>query len=82
MNYIRQTSVSYSSGKVLSVEKMNCSRTVQCYADGYDHDTVEQLQYLFDRFGPVSSWSSAYRTNTWNLNIERKSGECLPMIIN
>ena len=51
---------------------MNCSRTVQCYADGYDGDTVKQLlQYLSHRFGPVSSWSSAYRTDAWSLNIER-----------
>ena len=71
--YLSQTSVSYASGRVLSVERVNCSR-VQCYADGYDGDTVEQLQYLSHRFGPVSSWSSAYRTDAWSLNIQRRAG--------
>ena len=67
--------MSYPSGSVLNLKKLNCSGTVGCYADGYDVNTVRQLQYVSDRFGPVSSWSSAYRTDTWNLNIERKSGE-------
>ena len=73
--YLNQTSLNYSSGAVSSVEKLNCSETVRCYADGYNDDTVEQLKYLTDRFGLVSSWSSAYRTDAWNLNIARKSGE-------
>ena len=73
--YLNQTSLSYSSGVVSSIEKLNCSKTVQCYADGYNDNNVEQLKYLSDRFGPVSSWSSAYRTDTWNLSIARKSGK-------
>ena len=72
--------MSYSPGSVLNFEKIDC-RTVQCYADGYDDDTVEQLQYVSNRFGPVSSWSSARRTDTWNLNIERRNGEQLCMKI-
>ena len=70
--YLNQTSL--SGAAVSSVEKLNCSETVQCYADGYNDNTVEQLKYLSDRFGPVSSWSSAYRTDSWNLNIVRKQG--------
>ena len=73
--FLNQTSLSHSSGVVSSVEKLNCSETVQCYADGYSDDTVEQLKYLTDCFGPVSSWSSAYRTDTWNLSITRRSGK-------
>ena len=78
--YLSQTSVSYTSGRVMSLEKINCSGTVQCYADGYDDDTVEQLQYLSRRFGPVSSWSSAYRTDTWSLNIQRRAGQSVILI--
>ena len=76
--YLNQTSLSYSSsGVISSIEKLNCSGTVQCYANGYSDATVEQLKYLADRFGPVSSWSSAYRTDTWNLSIARQSGKLL-----
>lgn len=64
-----------------SVENLNCSRIVHCYADGYDDDTVEQLRYLSDRFGPVSTWSSAERTDTWRLHITRATGELSIYII-
>ena len=69
--YLSQTSASYTASRVLSLEKISCSSTVQCYADGYDDDTVEQLQHVSQRFGPVASWSSAYRTDSWSLRIER-----------
>ena len=72
--YLGQTSVSYSTGAITSVEKIACSGTTRCYADGYDGDTLTQLRYVSNRFGPVSSWSSAYRTDAWRLNITRRSG--------
>ena len=71
--YLSETSVSGAGSA--TVEKMNCSGGIQCYADGYDDDTVEQLQFISRRFGPVSSWSSAYRTDAWRLHIERTSGQ-------
>ena len=80
-HYVWNTSVSYSQGSVLSTERISCAQTAPCYADGYGEHTVWQMLYVSDRFGPASSWSSAYRADTWNLNIERKNSKRLPKIV-
>ena len=69
--FLDETSVSYPYGTVSSVENVGCFGTLGCYGDGYTNDTVKQLQYVSSRYGPVSSWSSAYRTDVWSLDIER-----------
>ena len=62
---------------MLSIEKIECdtSATLPCDTDVHAEDTVRQLSYISDRFGPLSSWSSARITDSWNLNIQRKSGK-------
>ena len=62
--YIDRTTVSGVS-EATSVEKL--SRCTFCYANGYDDETIEQLRYTSSLFGPVSSWTNAYRADAWNL---------------
>ena len=41
--------------------------------DGGGH-TADNLIYLTNRFGPISSFSGSYRADRWTVNIERSPG--------
>ena len=74
--YIDNSSVVYSPGQVLTVERIrSSSRTIDC-AYGSDTggcNTLHVLQYLRGRFGPVSSFSGSYRADSWTLQISRQN---------
>ena len=75
--YLDNSSVVYSPGQVLTVERIrSSSRTIDC-AYGSDTggcNTLRVLQYLRGRFGPVSSFSGSYRADSWTLQISRRNG--------
>ena len=60
-------------GQVLQTEKVDymsiTSSTEE--ADEEGGNTVRTLQYLTDRFGPVSSFSASRRADSWAMNIRR-----------
>ena len=70
--FLDKSSVTYSGGKVLTVER----RTYRPSGYGSDSgggDTLGLLQYLHNRFGPVTSFSGSYRADSWVLHIDRNN---------
>ena len=65
--------VSYSPRSVLSVEKV-ANILLPSLAngfDGYGNHTLQALQYLTERFGPVSSFTGTGKADRWMLTINR-----------
>ncbi|KAL5481221.1 hypothetical protein EMCRGX_G021337 [Ephydatia muelleri] len=73
-NYYRGVSnVTYPSGSVFSVERD--SHLQDAYGNDEDGSTtLELLQYVTQRFGPVSTFSGSYSVDNWKLNL----GSTLP----
>ena len=57
-------------GQVLAVE--NSMRLFASYGPA-DVDTEELLATIFNRFGPVSSFTGTYQADVWRLNINRRN---------
>ncbi len=67
-------SSSVIGGRVLSVENTLSHNAYGIDAEyeidrGIDEDTEELLLYLYERFGPVSSFTGTYRADQWTLTI-------------
>ena len=65
--------VSYPPGSVLSVEKV-ANVLLPSLAngfDGYGNHTLQALEYLTERFGPVASFTGTGKADRWSLNINR-----------
>ena len=80
--YQYNSSVSYTSGRVQSVEKPNHREIPYVYGYGEDSgggDTAKLLQYLVNRFGSVASFSGTYRANRWRVNMIFQEGMCMCM---
>ena len=73
--YLDRSDVTYSAGSVTTLERVPYSEIPYGYGSdaGGDH-TLEVLQYVTERFGPVASFSGSYRADRWTLNIERRNG--------
>ena len=41
-------------------------------SDSGDDSTQKLLLYLYERFGPVSSFTGTYQADRWNMNITRR----------
>lgn len=78
--YDTRSRLNYRSGSVRSMERVSYSNLPSGHADGYDEDIIETLQYITDHYGPVTSFSSAYRANHWTVNIKRTGGWYLAII--
>ena len=75
--YIDDSSVVYSPGQVLTLERISGRSQTLSYAYGSDTgggNTLRVLQYLRGRFGPVASFSGSYRADSWTLQISRQNG--------
>ena len=67
------SNVTYPSGSVFSVERD--SHLQDAYGNDEDGSTtLELLQYVTQRFGPVSTFSGSYSVDNWKLNL----GSTLP----
>ena len=77
--------VTYQPGKVLVVERVGYGIIPCVYgSDTGGCRTLQALQYLYNRFGPVASFSGSYKADSWTLNIERQeaiSGKCTYLLI-
>ena len=65
--------VSYPPGSVLSVEKV-ANTLLPSLAngfDGYGNHTLQALEYLTERFGPVASFTGASKADGWMLTLNR-----------
>ena len=69
--YLQRSSVVYSPGQVLTLERSNYQTLPSGYGGG--SDTLRVLQYLRGRFGHVASFSGSYRADSWTLQISRQS---------
>ena len=68
--------MSYSSGRVLTVESPSPGEIPRGFGeDSGGGDTVGLLQYLFNRFGHVSSFSGTYRADRWSVTINHQLEE-------
>ena len=69
------SSVSYSSGRVLTVESPSRGEIPRGYGeDSGGGDTVGLLQYLQDRFGDAASFSATYRADSWRVDLILQEG--------
>lgn len=69
------SNVTYSAGKVLSVEKVS-DILLPSLANGLDADgdhTVQALTYLIDRFGSTTSFTGTYYADRFTMSIDRTS---------
>ena len=69
--------MTYPPGRVSAIEN-----NLRLFAIGSDllggGETHQLLQYLYERFGPVTSFTGTYQADEWRLNINRRdpdSGE-------
>ena len=74
--YLDRCYVVYAPGQVLEVERI--PRNYQNFPNGRGPDTgggntLGMLQAIRRRFGPVASFSGAYRANSWTLQISRQN---------
>ena len=74
--YLDRCYVVYAPGQVLAVEQI--PRNYQTFPNGRGPDTgggntLGMLQAIRRRFGPVASFSGAYRANSWTLQISRQN---------
>ena len=74
--YLDRCYVVYAPGQVLAVERI--PRNYQTFPNGRGPDTgggntLGMLQAIRRRFGPVASFSGAYRANSWTLQISRQN---------
>ena len=63
---------------MLSVEKPSPTILPDAHGSaGYSdsRDTIEVLQYIANRFGPVASFTGTYRATSWRLNINRRRAD-------
>ena len=63
--------VSYPPGSVLSVEKV-ANILLPSLAngfDGYGNHTLQALEYLMERFGPVASFTGTGKADRWRLTV-------------
>ena len=66
-------------GQVLAVEN-----SMRLYAYGPDDgggDTEELLTTIYNRFGPVSSFTGTYQADVWRLNINHRNPDSSKFII-
>ena len=65
--------VSYPPGSVSSVEKV-ANTLLPSLAngfDGYGNHTLQALDYLTERFGPVASFTGTGKADRWSLTLNR-----------
>lgn len=66
--------VSYPPGSVLSVEKV-ANFLLPSLANGFDahgNHTLQALEYLTGRFGPVASFTGTGKADRWRLTLNRQ----------
>ncbi len=70
------SSVVYPPGQVLTVE--NSLRLLALGSDTGGGNTHGLLTNLYNRFGPISSFTGVYRVDTWRLNVKQNpvASEC------
>lgn len=70
--------VTYTSGRVQTVEKVpgKLLSSLGYGFDRYGNHTLQVLQYLTERFGPIKSFTGTSRADYWTLNIEREPFFC------
>jgi len=69
--YIDRSSVLYTPGQVVTLERNTYQNLPSAY--GPDSGTLQVLQYLHRRFGPVSSFTGSYRADSWTLDITQQN---------
>ena len=70
-SYLRGT-VNYPVGKVLAVE--NSLRLSGRGSDSGGGSTHELMTNIYNRFGPIASFTGSYRVDRWDLNIKQQPG--------
>lgn len=64
--------MTYGGQAVLSVERHNYQTLP--WGGGDDSEggnTVQLLEYIVGRFGPITSFTSTYKADSWTLNMQR-----------